>query len=59
MSHQTISENGMAKISAAEKFNSDAKRLAKAFISAGLKLFVIDQAKIPGLQTLVIDQFER
>lgn len=57
-SHQTISANGMAWISAAENPVSAAKRLAAIFSSAGLNPVVLHQAKITGLQAVVVHQLQ-
>lgn len=54
MSHQTISENGMAMISAAEKLVSAAKRLASCFRVAGLQFAFVDQTKIAFLHAAVV-----
>lgn len=49
MSHHTISEKGMALISAAEKPVSLAKRRANTFKVASLQVVVFNQAKIARL----------
>lgn len=54
VSHQTMSANDMAMISAAEKFSSLASRFAAIFWTAGSKLVVAHQAKIAGLQAGVV-----
>ena len=54
MSHHTISENGMALISAAEKLVSLAKRRASVFNVASLQVVFFNQTKIAGLQAVVV-----
>lgn len=58
MSHQIISENGMAMISAAEKLVSDAKRLASCFRVTGLQFAFVDQTKIAFLHAVVVHYLE-
>lgn len=58
VSHQTISENDMAMISAAEKRVSAAKRLARYFKVAGLQFVFVDQTKIAVLYPLIIQQLQ-
>ncbi len=56
MSHQIIVEKGMDSISLAAKENSVAKRFATCFCREALNPVILHQAKVGGLQPLVVRQ---
>lgn len=56
LSHHSIRSKGMASISAAEKPVSLAKALAATRCVSALKFILFDQAKIAGLQAVVVTQ---
>ena len=58
MSHQIIVEKGMVSISLAANEYCVAKRFATCFCRAGLNPVVLHQAKVGGLQPLVVRQLE-